>query len=331
MSIPPSDADWLAAAARLGLRGRPTSRPNPSVGAIIVKDGVVVGRGHTQVGGRPHAEAVALENAGAEAQGATLYASLEPCAHSSKRGPTCSQLIGEAGLARVVYGCADPDARTDGEGRRTLRAAGVKAALLDCAECKNSLSGYLTRQTKDRPHVTIKLAMSLDGFLARPDGESQWITGAIARAHVHSRRAMADAILVGGGTWRADKPRLDVRLPGLEARSPQRILLSRGIAPDGVKMINHPAQIAALDGAQYLYVEGGAQTAASFLKEGIADRIEIYRAPIILGSGLSALGDYGLERLADAHGQWQLTERRMLGSDTYEAYDRSVVFSKSGN
>ncbi|GAA4647636.1 bifunctional diaminohydroxyphosphoribosylaminopyrimidine deaminase/5-amino-6-(5-phosphoribosylamino)uracil reductase RibD [Pontixanthobacter gangjinensis] len=274
---------------------------------------------------------MALAQAGEAAIGATLYCSLEPCAHRSDRGPACSQLIGSSGITRVVYGLADPDSRTNGEGQSILRDAGIKAELTDCAACKTSLSGYLMRKTKGRPHVTIKLAMSLDGFLARPDGESQWITGANARAHVHSRRAMADAILVGGGTWRADKPRLDVRLPGLESRSPQRILLSRGIAPDGVKVINHPAQISALDGVQYLYVEGGAQTAASFLKKGLADRIEIYRAPIFLGSGITALGDYGLTSLAEAHEYWQLTERRMLGTDTYEAYDRSEASFNSGN
>lgn len=323
MKTGPDDADWLNAAARLAARGRPASAPNPAVGAIIVKEGKVLGRGWTQAGGRPHAEAMALAQAGEEARGATVYCTLEPCAHRSDRGPACSDLLADAAIGRLVFGETDPDPRTDGEGAARLRQAGVKVEQIGTPAVCDSLAGFLTRQRFDRPHVTLKLAMSLDGFIARPDGESQWITGEAARAHVHSRRAMQDAILVGGGTWRADKPRLDVRLHGLEDRSPMRVLLTRGIAPDGVKVINRPEQIGALDGVQYLYVEGGAGAAASFLREDLVDRIEIYRAPIMLGSGLPALGDFGLASLADAHGRWSLAERRQLGSDTYEAYSRT--------
>lgn len=313
----------MAAAARLGMRGRPLSRPNPSVGAIIVAGGIVVGRGWTQAGGRPHGEAMALEQAGELARGATLYTTLEPCAHPSQRGPTCSNLIAEAGIAHVVYACLDPDTRTAGEGVAILKRAGVSVTHLDSAAAEQSLAGYMMRRVHNRPHVTLKLAMSLDGFIALPSGESQWITSAIARAHVHSRRAMADAILVGGGTWRADKPRLDVRLSGIEDRSPQRVVLTRGVPIDGVRIINTPDQIAGLDGVHYLYVEGGAQTAASLLRADLVDRIELYRAPIFLGEGLSALGDIGLPSLADAHGQWTFAERRQLGSDTFEAYVRN--------
>jgi diaminohydroxyphosphoribosylaminopyrimidine deaminase/5-amino-6-(5-phosphoribosylamino)uracil reductase len=133
--------------------------------------------------------------------------------------------------------------------------------------------------------------------------------------------------LVGGGPWRADKPRLDVRLSGIEERSPQRILLTRGISPDGVKVINAPEQIATLSDIQYLYVEGGAETAAAFLQAGLVDRIELYRAPIILGTGKSAIGDIGLSSLSDAHGQWRMIEQRMLGTDTYEAYERTGIQS----
>lgn len=312
----------MAAAARLGMRGRPLSRPNPSVGAIIVADGKVVGRGWTQAGGRPHGEAMALEQAGDLARGATLYTTLEPCAHPSQRGPTCSHLIAEAGIARVVFACLDPDTRTSGEGAAILKRAGVSVTQQDNTAAQQSLAGYMMRRVRGRPHVTLKLAMSLDGFIALPSGESQWITGETARAHVHSRRAMADAILVGGGTWRADKPRLDVRLPGLEDRSPQRVVLTRGVPIDGVTIINKPDQIAGLDAVQYLYVEGGAQTAASFLRADLVDRIELYRAPILLGEGLSALADIGLTSLADAHDQWSFAERRQLGSDTFEAYGR---------
>ena len=139
---------------------------------------------------------------------------------------------------------------------------------------------------------------------------------------MHSRRAIADAILVGGGTWRADRPRLDVRLPGLKDRGPQRVVLTRGIAPDGVKVINTPDQIAQLD-ALYLYIEAGANIAASFLKADLVDRLEIYRAPIVIGGGRGAVADVGLTKLEDAHDRWCQVERRQLGSDTFAAYSRT--------
>ena len=306
------------------------SAPNPAVGAIIVKDGRVVGRGWTQPGGRPHAEAMALEAAGAQARGAVLYTTLEPCAHPSRRGPTCSALIAEAGIARIVYGMIDPDPRTAGRGVAMLRDAGVAADRIDLAECADGLAGYLTQKTLGRPHVTLKLAMSLDGFIARADGESRWITGDTARAHVHSRRAMADAILVGGETWRRDAPRLDVRLPGLTDRSPRRIVLTRSDAPPGVAAIASPSAIAGLDHVQYLYVEGGGRTAAAFLHADLIDRIELYRAPILVGEGRSATGDIGLVSLSDAHGRWRNVDRRMLGTDAYEAYARIRTQTPAG-
>ena len=228
MPTSPSDLRWLAAAARLALRGRPLSRPNPAVGALVVRDGRVVGRGWTQAGGRPHAEAVALDQAGALAEGASIYVSLEPCAHHSERGPACADLLVAARPARVVVGVADPDPRTAGAGMARLRDAGIAVELAQCAASRDSLAGYLALQQLGRPHVTLKLALSLDGGIATASGESRWITGDAARAHVHSRRALADAIVVGGATWRSDTPALDVRLPGLEARSPQRMVLTRG-------------------------------------------------------------------------------------------------------
>jgi len=315
------DARWLDAAARLSMRARPVSYPNPGVGCVIVRNGVVVGRGWTAVGGRPHAEAAALQQAGERARGATAYVTLEPCAHRSLRGPACSDLLVEAGIARVVAGVEDPDPRTSGDGLIRLREAGIETAIVDTPAAEASLAGYLTRARYQRPHVTIKIAMSLDGCIAMASGESQWITGDLARAHVHSRRAEADAILVGGGTWRSDQPRLDVRLPGLEQRGPQRAVLTRGVPPDGVKVINTPGQIDTLD-AFYLYIEAGANIAASFLGADLVDRLEIYRAPIVIGNGYEAVGDIGLDALADAHGRWALAERRQLGSDSFEAYSR---------
>ena len=321
-TLPHGDAEWLAAAARLALRARPTSRPNPSVGALVVRDGIVVGRGWTQAGGRPHAEAMALEQAGEMARGATLYVTLEPCAHRSERGPACADLLAHSGVAAVVGALEDPDPRTAGAGYARSAEAGVAVRRIASGEAEQSLAGYLAQQRLGRPHVTLKLATSLDGCIALASGESRWITGPVARAHVHSRRALADAILVGGATWRSDEPRLDVRLPGLEELSPQRWILTRDEAPDGVAALGSPEAIRDLPDIQYLYVEGGAQTAAAFLAADKVDRLELYRAPILIGDGRPALGDIGLGSLDDAHGRWQLTESAQLGSDRFEAYQR---------
>ncbi|MDE2596096.1 MAG: bifunctional diaminohydroxyphosphoribosylaminopyrimidine deaminase/5-amino-6-(5-phosphoribosylamino)uracil reductase RibD [Sphingomonadales bacterium] len=317
------DACWLAAAASLAARGRPLSRPNPAVGAIIVKQGVVLGRGWTRPGGRPHAEAEALAQAGTAACGATLYVTLEPCAHASARGPACADLVVEAGLARVVAGCTDPDPRTAGSGLARIRAAGIAAELQASPAAEASLGGYLSLRRRGRPQVTLKLALSLDGCIAAASGESRWITGEAARAHCHAERAKAEVIIVGGGTLRADAPRLDVRLPGLEDRSPERWVLTRGAAPDGWRALAAPEAISTMADVQYLFVEGGAGAAASFLKAGLVDRLLLYRAPILIGGGLPGVGDIGLGSLAEAHGRWQLADRRQLGTDTLEIYEAS--------
>lgn len=315
----------MAAAARLATRARPISRPNPGVGAIIVRDAIVLSTGWTREGGRPHAEADALSRLSpGAAAGSTFYVTLEPCAHRSQRGAACADIIAQAQPARVVIGQRDPDPRTLGKGIALLEQAGIAVSLLDDAASYRSLCGFLTRQSAQRPYVTLKLAVSLDGAIALGDGTSQWITGAPARAHCHAMRAAHDAILVGSGTWRADSPRLDVRLPGLAQRSPDRVLLSRGVQPDGMRVINRPEQIAGLDGVQYLYVEGGAATAASFLKADLVDELHLYQAPIIIGGdGLSCLGALGIDDLAQAHGRWRLSDARPLGSDRFSAYLRT--------
>ncbi len=314
----------MAAAARLALRARPLSRPNPGVAALVVREGRVIARGWTQASGRPHAEAEALAGLAPEVlAAATLYVTLEPCAHASPRGPACADLIVAARPQRVVIGQHDPDPRTSGAGLARLEAAGIATRLLDDPASATSLAGFLTRQRLGRPWVTLKLAMSLDGCIALADGTSRWITGEAARAHVHAQRAQHDAILVGGGTWRADQPRLDVRLPGLEARSPQRVVLTRGLAPEGVTAIAAPQEIAGLDGVQHLYVEGGAETAATFLAADLVDELHLYRAPVVIGDGRRSLGALGLTDLSAAHDRWKLRENRQLGSDAFTAYLRS--------
>ncbi|KHL25068.1 riboflavin biosynthesis protein RibD [Croceibacterium mercuriale] len=321
----PTDSDdrWLAAAAALAERSRPLSRPNPAVAALLVKDGMVVGRGWTQAGGRPHAEAMALAQAGGQARGATLYVTLEPCAHQSTRGPACTDLVVAAGIARVVIGVTDPDDRTAGRGKARLRGAGIVAEGAGDARCAGSLAGYLAQAALGRPHVTLKLATSLDGCIALADGTSRWITGPAARAHTHRERARADAILVGGGTLRADAPALDVRLPGLEDRAPRRLVLTGGAVPDGWIALPDPQAIHDLPGVQYLFVEGGAQAAAAFLRADLVDRLLLYRAPVLLGGGKPALADLQLAGLWQAHDRWRLTDRRHFAPDTLEIFTRT--------
>lgn len=312
----------MAAAIALSRRGLGLATPNPNVGCVIVRGGHVVGRGWTQKGGRPHAEAQALEQAMDRAHGACCYVTLEPCFHLSPRGPRCADLIARAGVKRVVIALRDPDPRTNGQGAQWLRDQGVAVEMgLMAEQAVRAMSGFVLRQTLGRPHVTLKLGLSLDGRIALADGSSRWITGPDARAHAHGERARHDAILVGGGTLRTDAPRLDVRLPGLEDRSPRRVLLSRGDAPAGWERIGAPEEIAALDRVDHLLVEGGAATAASFLRADLVDRLLLYRAPIVVGEGLAGIGDIGLADLAQAHGRWRLIDTRMLGVDRLEVYE----------
>jgi diaminohydroxyphosphoribosylaminopyrimidine deaminase/5-amino-6-(5-phosphoribosylamino)uracil reductase len=319
-----SDTAWLAAAIALSRRGEGRTAPNPSVGCILLdRSGRVVGRGWTQPGGRPHAEATALEQAGSAARGGTAYVSLEPCAHESARGPCCAGLLIDAGVARVVIAAGDPDSRTNGAGIARLRTAGiaVDVGALE-REAQAAMTGFFARQRHGRPFVTLKLATSLDGCIALADGTSQWITGPAARAHTHLERARHEQILVGHGTLAVDNPRLDVRLPGLEARSPTRCVLTRsGRAPDGWVPVGSPADIATLPGDRLL-VEGGAQTAAAFIAADLVDRLLLYRAPILIGGGKPGLGDIGLGNLTEAHCRWRLTDARSFAPDRLEVYER---------
>jgi diaminohydroxyphosphoribosylaminopyrimidine deaminase/5-amino-6-(5-phosphoribosylamino)uracil reductase len=314
----------MAEAVALGERARGSSAPNPNVGCVIVAPGGrIVGRGATALGGRPHAEAIALDQAGKRAKGATVYTTLEPCAHDSVRGPNCTDLLIGARPARVVIALKDPDRRTTGRGIRRLRAAGIEVKLgLGREAGKRSLSGWLTHLELGRPQITLKLALSIDGKIALPSGESKWITGEDARRHVHLERAHSDMIVVGRGTYLADQPRLDVRLPGLEGHSPRRALLTRGEAVDGWEKLANPQDVYRLHDVNDLLVEGGSSTATAFLSEDLVDRILIYRAPIIVGEGKSSFGYVGLDAIADAHGRWALIDEHRLGVDRLEVYER---------
>ena len=314
----------MAEAVAFGAAARGQSAPNPNVGCLIVsKRGKVVGRGATRTGGRPHAEAVALEQAGKSARGSTVYVTLEPCTHQSERGPACADLLVAATPARVVVALKDPDPRINGRGLRKLRAAGIEVKLgIGRKAASNSLAGWLTRLRLGRPRVTLKLALSIDGKIALPSGESKWITGEDARRHVHLERARSDMILVGLGTYLADSPALDVRLPGLEDQSPRRALLTRGEAVEGWETLRSPQDVFGLHDVNDLLVEGGSATATAFLSADLVDRILIYRAPIIVGEGKSSFGYVGLDAIADAHGRWAPSEEQRLGIDRLEVYER---------
>jgi diaminohydroxyphosphoribosylaminopyrimidine deaminase / 5-amino-6-(5-phosphoribosylamino)uracil reductase len=318
------DRKWMAEALRLGEDARGQSAPNPNVGCVIVSSsGRVVGRGATAAGGRPHAEAVALEQAGSRARYGTVYVTLEPCTHQSRRGPACTDLLLAAKPARAVIALKDPDPRTAGKGIQRLRRSGIEVTLgVGRGAARHSLSGWLTRLGLGRPRITLKLALSIDGKIALRSGESKWITGEDARRHVHLERAHSDMILVGRGTFLADQPRLDVRIPGLEERSPRRALLTRGEAVEGWKILRNPRDVYGLHDVNDLLVEGGSATATAFLAEDLVDRLLVYRAPIIVGEGKSSFGYVGLDAVADAHGRWRLVDEQRLGPDRLEVYER---------
>lgn len=217
----------MADALALGRRALGRTGSNPAVGCVLVKDGVAVGRGWTQSGGRPHAEVEALRRAGSKAAGATAYITLEPCAHHGVT-PPCASALADAGVSRAVSAIEDPDPRVAGRGHAMLSAAGVSVEIGVLADAaRDAHRGYLMRRLAGRPYVTLKLGATLDGRIATAEGESQWITGPEARAKAHLLRVENDAIIVGSGTVAADDPRLDARLPGLGAASPIRVVLDR--------------------------------------------------------------------------------------------------------
>ncbi len=353
----------MGVALGLARRGLGRTAPNPSVGCVLVKDGVIVGWGWTQPGGRPHAETEALSRAGDRAFGATAYVTLEPCAHWGKTGPCCDALI-TAGVSRVVTALRDPDPRVDGGGLARIQAAGIPVEVGLMAEEARALNaGFLSRIERGRPWITLKLATSLDGRIATVTGASRWITGPEARAHAHLLRARNDAILVGAGTALADDPMLTCRLPGMADRSPIRVVLDRRLrlpldsalvksagevplwivtaGPDGAGeggaheaagaiLIRpsdpEPAAVAAELGARgitRLLIEGGGAVAASFLRAGLVDELVWMRAPILIG------GD-GIPALAslgvtdpNQTQPWVLRKSAMLGRDRLESWSRA--------
>jgi diaminohydroxyphosphoribosylaminopyrimidine deaminase/5-amino-6-(5-phosphoribosylamino)uracil reductase len=237
-----ADRRFMELALTLGRRGQGRTWPNPAVGAVVVKDGVIVGRGWTQPGGRPHAEPEALGRAGEAARGATLYVTLEPCSHVGK-SPPCADAIMAAGIARVVSAIEDPNPEVAGQGHARLRAAGITVDIgLGALEAAHDHAGHFRRVRDKRPHVILKLAVSSDDKIGAAGRKPVAISGEAAKARVHLLRAQCDAILVGIGTVLADDPLLTCRLPGMEAQSPVRVVLDRSLRMPGTSRLVHSAR-----------------------------------------------------------------------------------------
>jgi diaminohydroxyphosphoribosylaminopyrimidine deaminase/5-amino-6-(5-phosphoribosylamino)uracil reductase len=330
---------FMRQALREAAKGLGRTSPNPAVGAVIVKGGRVIARGHHVRAGAAHAEAAALAAAGARARGADLYTTLEPCDHQG-RTPPCSRAILAAGIRRVFVGSRDPNPLVDGRGIARLEAGGVRVARdVLRAECDALNAHWFTYITARRPFVTLKAAITLDGRIATPTGDSRWVTGPEARARVHALRDRVDAVLVGAGTARADDPRLTARLPGGRGRDPLRVVLDTRLSlpatlrlfrqrsaartivahasrrardlgpgvellrcrrgPGGVDLRDLLAKLAAR-GVTHLLVEGGAAVHGAFLRGGLADRVALFVAPKLAGDGPAWIAGPGVARMADA-------------------------------
>jgi diaminohydroxyphosphoribosylaminopyrimidine deaminase / 5-amino-6-(5-phosphoribosylamino)uracil reductase len=305
--VSPAEARAMVRARELAARVRRHAPPNPWVGCVLLSpEGEVIGEGATAPPGGPHAEAAALAAAEDRARGATAVVTLEPCCHQG-RTPPCTAALIEAGVKRVIAAVTDPDARVAGGGVEALRAAGIDVVVGHGGdEATAQLLPYLHQRQTGRPYVMVKLAATLDGRIAAPDGSSRWITGAEARADVHQLRAESDAVVVGAGTARADDPELTVR--EVEGEDPLRVVL--GQLPEGARMgpalelSGPPAEVVAelgKRGALQVLVEGGARVAGDFHRAGCVDRYVIYLAPALMGGadGLPLMGGPGAGTMAD--------------------------------
>jgi diaminohydroxyphosphoribosylaminopyrimidine deaminase/5-amino-6-(5-phosphoribosylamino)uracil reductase len=352
----PDDGAWMRRALALAERGWGQTAPNPMVGAVVVRDGVVVGEGWHTAYGAPHAEIEALRAAGDRARGATVYVTLEPCDHHGKT-PPCTEALVAAGVRRVVAACEDPSPVARG-GAARLRAAGIEVDVGVEADAARELNApFLHALASDRPFVRLKLAMSLDGAIADETRRPGWLTGEAARREVHHLRAGSDAIAVGIGTVLADDPELTVRhapsprVPPVRvvfdgaARLPPSSRLARSARETPVLVVvrtPEPERAAALGrlgvtlvqgatlrdalvalrarGVRSLLVEGGAALAGSLLREALVDRLVIFRAPLVLGGGaLGAFAGMPPARVEDAP-RWRLLEARRLEDDELTIY-----------
>jgi len=351
---------FMRIAMRLARRNVGQTWPNPSVGAVVVRDGRIVGEGVTAKGGRPHAETEALQ---APAGQASLYVTLEPCSHHGKT-PPCVDAIIKAGIARVVVACRDPDPRVNGKGIALLKQAGIEVIEGVCEqEAKEINRGFFSIVSKKRPFISLKIATSLDGKITFPPPfkKGEWITGENARAHAHLLRSRYDAIATGIGTVIADDPQLTCRLPGLEHASPVRIVFDRNlrlplesklvqtakdvplwvitgkektskalekagvnIFPVGTDdMLEAAVMLLAEQGITRLLIEGGAKLTTAFLQSGLVDRMYWFRAPILIGNGGLAAADGAFPPVITGMNRWRILEHKNLQPDTLDILECS--------
>ncbi len=351
------DIHYMRACLSMAQRGIGRTAENPSVGCIIVQNGVIIARARTANGGRPHAEALAFLDAGGRAKGATLYVSLEPCAHHGKT-PPCVDAVIASGVARVVIAMQDPDPRTAGASIEKLENAGINVTcgVLE-AEAKALNAGFVSRILYKRPYVTLKCACTLDGKIACANGDSQWITGDLARRHVHLMRSRHDAIMVGIETALHDDPILNVRFDGVNHKM-TRVVMDRNLrikndsklvqsacnfpllilheGGDDAHLRDSGARLIKVDcddiksvlnvlaehGINNIMIEGGATLHTSFIKSGYVDTLMIYRAPTLLGaSAKSVVSDLNIDKLAQRL-DFERTQYLALGVDVLEIYKK---------
>lgn len=330
-----SDEAYMQQALRLGRFGLGNTAPNPAVGCVLVSpQGHIVGTGITGQGGRPHAEAVALAEAGDKAHGATAYVTLEPCAHQGKT-PPCAQALIDADVARVVYAIDDPDPRVDGRGAELLRDAGMKVesgVLAD--EARQDQLGFLLTKTDKRPMVTLKLAVSANGFMRTPAGEDKWITGPLSRETGHGLRARHDAIITGSGTLRDDDPSLDCRLSGLEAASPVPVVMGKSDLPSDSKLaarakkeglVHYATEtpVEALEdlaacGMTRVMLECGPTLAAEFLRDDLVDELALFTAP----HDVAMAGESDISLMQLDLTRFRQVNDAKLGADSYQHFCR---------
>ncbi len=343
---PEADQSWMRQALALAKRGQYSTRPNPVVGCVLVKEGQLIGEGFHPRAGQPHAEVFALRQAGAQARGATAYVTLEPCAHFG-RTPPCANALIEAGVARVVIATVDSNPQVAGIGRTRLEAAGISTTVGVCqAEARALNAGFLQVMAGGRPYVRLKIAASLDGRTAMASGESKWITGTAARAEVQHWRAISGAVITGIGTILADDPLLNVRIlpdgtPLDQVIQPLRVVLDRqGRMPPEAQLLQDPdsvllvgtAQLAGIESwpqmdlAELLnrlrdekqicdvLVEAGATLSAAFLQADLVDELIVYLAPTLLGSSARPMVALPLIQMAEQL-RFELIEMQQVGED----------------
>jgi diaminohydroxyphosphoribosylaminopyrimidine deaminase/5-amino-6-(5-phosphoribosylamino)uracil reductase len=353
------DRRFMALALTLGRRGLGRTWPNPAVGAVIVKNGEIIGRGWTQPGGRPHAEIEALRRAGAMARGATLYVTLEPCSHHGK-SPPCADAVIAAGIVRVVSAMEDPNPEVGGRGHARLRSAGVAVDVgIEADTARGDHAGHIRRMRDGRPHVLLKLAVSADGKVAGAEGRRVAITGNAVRDRVHLMRARSDAIMVGIGTALADDPVLTCRLPGMAEMSPVRVVLDTRLRlPINSRLVQtvrqtplwifanaqpeseaalraHGAEVIEVDdkdglktvlqalgsrGITRLMVEGGPTVASALIEADLVDEAVFFHSPTVIGeAGVPALAARA-DQLLKQH--LKCVSSEPVGPDRQDSYER---------